>query len=146
MNPFTRQLAIASLAPLILLTASSCRTRLISAPGIEGRFLEESTGIPIAGAKVKYTSIGDGVTKESLTDADGRFRFLPEFTQGYAGYPSSPVGLRVRIQLMMKDAHNFSAVFPSAKSSSHPSVKNTDIDNAMIKAGDIRVNRFFLDP
>jgi hypothetical protein len=145
MNLLPKQLIITLLAPLMLLV-SSCSSKLISAPGIKGRFIEESTGKPIAGAKVRYTNIGEGLTKESITDADGRFIFQPEFTEGYAGYPTSPVGLRVRLQLMIKDKHNFSSVYPSVKNSAYPSVKNTDVDNAMIDAGDIKVNRFFLNP
>jgi hypothetical protein len=47
---------------------------------------------------------------------------------------------------MIKDKHNFSSVYPSVKNSAYPSVKNTDVDNAMIDAGDIKVNRFFFNP
>ncbi len=137
MNLLPKQLTITLLAPLILLV-SSCSSKLISAPGIKGRFIEESTGEPIAGAKVRYTHIGDGLTKESTTDAEGRFIFQPEFTEGYAGYPTSPVSLQVSLELLIRDKHNFSSAYHF--------VKNTDVENALIDVGDIRVNQFFLTP
>jgi hypothetical protein len=140
-----KQLTIALLA-LLLPLVGGCSSKLISAPGIKGRFIEGSTGQPIAGARVRYTNIGESLTKESITDADGRFVFQPEFTEGYAGYPAAPVGLRVRLQLMIKDKHSFSAVYPAAGNPAYPSVKNTAVNDAMIDAGDIKVDRSYLIP
>lgn len=137
MNLLPKQLTITLLAPLMLLV-SSCSSKLISAPGIKGRFIEESTGKPIAGAKVRYANVGDGLTKGSITDLDGRFVFQPEFTKGYAGYPTSPVSLQVSLELLIRDKHNFSSAYHF--------VKNTDVENALIDVGDIRVNQFFLTP
>ena len=132
-----KQLTIALLAPLMLLV-SSCSSKLISAPGIKGRFIEESTGKPIAGVKVRYTHIGDGLTKESITDAEGYFLFEPEFTYGYAGYPTSPLALHVRLELLIRDKHNWS--------DSRFYVTNTDTNNALIGSGDLKVNQVFLTP
>ena len=111
-------------------------SKLISDPGIAGRFIEDSTGKPIAGVKVVYTNVADGLTKESTTDADGQFIFQPEFTYDYAGYPTSPLGLQVTIELRIREKHNFN--------SGYHFVNNTDIDHATIDAGDIRVNKVFL--
>ena len=123
------------LAQLILLV-SSCRSKLISAPGIKGRFIEESTGQPIAGAKVDYTNVADGLSKQGTTDAEGYFWFEPEFTYGYAGYPTSPLALHVRLELLIRDKHNWS--------DSRFYVTNTDTNNAVINAGEIKVNEVFL--
>jgi hypothetical protein len=78
------------------------------------------------------------LSKEITTDADGRFIFQPEFTYGYAGYPTSPLALHVRLELQIRDKHNWS--------DSRFYVRNTDVDNAIIDAGDIRVNQIFLTP
>lgn len=122
----------------VMLLLVGCSSKLISAPGITGRFIEESTGKPIAGVKVRYTSVGDGLSKEGTTDANGRFSFEPEFTTGYAGYPTSPLGLHVRLELRIRDKHNWS--------DSRFYVRNTDVDHATINTGDIRVNKVFLTP
>jgi hypothetical protein len=137
MNLFPKQLTITLLAPLILLV-SSCSSKLISAPGIKGRFIEESTGKPIAGAKVDYTNVADGLSKQGTTDAEGYFLFEPEFTYGYAGYPTSPLALHVRLELLIRDKHNWS--------DSRFYVTNTDTNNAVIAAGDLKVNEVFLRP
>lgn len=121
-----------------MLLLVGCSSKLISAPGITGRFIEESTDKPIAGVKVRYTNVGDGLSKEGTTDTNGRFSFEPEFTTGYAGYPTSPVGLQVVLELLTRDKHNFS--------SGYHFVKNTDVDHATINTGDIRVNKVFLTP
>lgn len=120
----------------LMLFLGGCSSKLISAPGITGRFIEDSTGKPISGVRVRYTHIGDGLSKESTTDADGRFVFQPEFTRGYSGYPTSPVGLQVSLELLIKDKHNWS--------SSGYFVNNTDINNAIINVGDIQVNKVYL--
>ena len=119
----------------LILVIGGCSSKLISAPGITGRFIEESTGKPIAGVRVRYTHIGDDKSKEVTTDANGRFSFEPEFTYGYAGYPTSPVGLQVELKLLIRDKHNW------AKSGYF--VNNTDVDKAKINAGDIRINKVF---
>ncbi|GBF78762.1 carboxypeptidase-like regulatory domain-containing protein [Aphanothece sacrum] len=120
----------------VILFLGGCSSKLISAPGITGRFIEESTGKPIAGVRVRYTNIGDRLSKESTTDGEGRFIFQPEFAYGYAGYPTSPVSLQVSLELLIRDKHNFSSAYHF--------VRNTDIDHATINTGDIRVNKVFL--
>lgn len=122
----------------LMLFLGGCSSKLISAPGITGRFINDSNGEPIARVRVRYTHIGDGKSKESKTDSNGRFVFQPEFTRGYSGYPTSPVGLQVRIQLLIRDKYNWS--------SSGYFVKNTDVDNPTINVGDIRVNKVYLTP
>lgn len=121
----------------LMLFIGGCSSNLISAPGITGRFIKESNGEPIAGARVRYTHIGDGKSKESKTDIDGSFVFQPEFTRGYSGYPTSPVSLQVRLELLIRDKYNWS--------SSGYFVNNNDVDNATINAGDIRVNKVYLE-
>ncbi len=128
---------ILGLITTLMLLLAGCSSKLILAPGITGRFIEDSTGKPIAGARVRYTHVGDGLSKESTTDAEGRFIFQSEFTHGYAGYPTSPVSLQVDVELLIRDKHNFS--------SGYHFVRNTDVDNALIKAGDIRVHKVFLE-
>jgi hypothetical protein len=132
-----KQIVIPLITSLILLLVG-CSSKLISSPGITGRFIEESTGKPIAGARVRYTNVGDGLSKEGTTDVNGRFIFQPEFTTGYAGYPTSPVSLQVIIELLTRDQYNFS--------SGYHFVKNTDVAHATINTGDIRVNKVFLTP
>lgn len=129
---------VISLIISVMLLLVGCSSKLISAPGITGRFIEDSTGKPIAGVRVKYTNVGDGLSKEVTTDNNGRFSFESEFTYGYAGYPTSPVGLQVVLKLLIRDKHNFSSAYRF--------VKNTDVDHATINTGDIRVNKFFLMP
>ena len=129
---------VISLIISVMLLLVGCSSKLISAPGITGRFIEDSTGKPIAGVRVKYTNVGDGLSKEVTTDNNGRFSFESEFTYGYAGYPTSPVGLQVVLKLLIRDKHNFSSAYRL--------VKNTDVDHATINTGDIRVNKFFLMP
>lgn len=122
----------------LMFSLGGCSSKLISAPGITGRFVEEASGEPIAAVGVRYTNIGEDLSKETTTDSDGRFIFEPEFTYGYSGYPTSPVSLQVRLELLNRDKYNWSA--------SGYFVNNTDIDEPIINAGEIRVNKVFLNP
>jgi hypothetical protein len=122
----------------MMLFLGGCWSTLISSPGIAGRFIEDSTGQPISGARVRYTNVGDRHSKESITDTDGRFNFKPEFAIGYVGFPASPVKLQVVLELFLREKHNFS--------SGYYFVKNTDVLHSTINAGDIRVNKIFFAP
>lgn len=136
-------LVMTSLGLLLLITTlvlllGGCTSKLILEPGISGRFIEDSSGKPLAGARVRYTQIAKETSKETITDIDGSFAFQPEFTFGYSGYPTSPVSLQVRLELLIRDKHNWS--------SSGYFVNNTDVDNATINVGDIQVDKVFLTP
>ena len=137
MNQFYKQWLIMVMSSMMLFLGG-CWSTLISSPGITGRFIEDSTGKPISGARVRYTNVGDKPSKEDITDADGRFSFKPEFTIGYVGFPASPVKLQVILELFLREKHNFS--------SGYHFVKNTDVLHSTINAGDIRVNKIFFTP
>jgi len=121
------------LAPLLVLTGCG---KLVVDPGLRGRFVAEDTGAPIAAAKVIYRSAGGNVTKETTTAADGSFEFAPTFTRGYAGWPCSPLALRVTWELVLHDKHN-----PTGISGF---VRNTEPAHAMIEAGEIKIARSFI--
>ena len=122
----------------MMLFLGGCCSILISSPGITGRFIEDSTGQPISGARVRYTNVGDRHYRESTTDTGGRFSFKPDFAIGYVGFPASPVKLQVVLELFLREKHNFS--------SGYFFVKNTDVLHSIINTGDIRVNKIFFAP
>jgi hypothetical protein len=126
------------LAMLLTLSIGGCNSKLISAPGITGRFIEKQSRKPLSGIKVRYTHIGGRLQKETTTNATGRFSFEPEFTYGYAGYPTSPVMLQVVLEVV-RERDRLPLSFGNFE------VKQTDIDNALIDAGDIQVDRKLLE-
>jgi hypothetical protein len=86
--------------------------------------------------KVVYKNIGDNFTRETTTNAEGSFTFDPEFTYGYYSFGFMTVGLQVSISLKIKTKHNWSK--------SGYFVRNEDTDHALIQAGTIEIDSFFL--
>lgn len=114
---------------------TGCSSKLIEHPGLRAIFVWDDTGLPIANTKVVYAHITTDRTMEAVTASDGSVFFPPTFTRGYAGYPTSPVSLQVRWKLLLYEKHN--------PSESGLFVNNTDVDNAVIDAGTIRIAAVF---
>ena len=122
-----------SLLGCLLLTG--CVGRIIEHPGIRGRFVRAEDGRPLAGVTVLYRNMGDGVTRLSRTDDDGRFAFPAELTWAYTGFPTAPTTEGVELSLRIKRSLNWSHAGYG--------VLVTDTAHAVIEAGEIKIAPFF---
>ena len=123
------------LALLGCLLLTGCISRIIEHPGIRGRFVREEDGRPLAGVPVLYRNMGDGATRLSRTDTDGRFVFPASFTWAYTGFPTAPTTEGVELSLPIRRSLNWSR--PAYQ------VQTTDIGHAVIEAGEIPIAPFF---
>ena len=124
------------LLPLLgCLLLTGCVGRIIEHPGIRGRFVRAEDGRPLVGVPVLYRNMGDGVTRLSRTDGDGRFAFAAALTWAYTGFPTAPTTEGVELSLPIKRSLNW--INPGYR------VSTQDIDHAVIEAGEIRIAPFF---
>lgn len=127
--------ALALLGMLLgALLLTGCVSRIIEHPGIRGRFVRAEDGRPLRGVKVLYRNMGDGFTRRTSTDHDGRFAFPADLTWAYTGFPTAPTTEGVELSLRLRCRLNWN----------HPGyqVSTLDVDHAVIDAGEIRVEAF----
>jgi len=118
----------------LLLLPGGCESRVISQPGLQGRFVWEDSGEPIAGVSVVYEDT-TGRRLISTTGEDGGFSFPPVLDKDYTGFPVQGVGLQARWTLLLSEKHN--------PSSSVGFVIHTDTRNATLDAGVIKISPLF---
>jgi len=120
---------------VLCLSVLGCSSKLIEHPGLRAQFVWEDTGLPISHTEVVLTHIAHNHTVNAKTDESGNVVFAPTFTSGYSGYPTSPVSLQLSWMLKVREKHNPSGAYLF--------VKNTDVGNATIDAGTIKVSSIF---
>lgn len=124
---------LGSLLGSLLLTG--CLGRIIEHPGIRGRFVRDEDGRPLRGVVVLYRNMGDGFSRRTRTDADGRFAFPAELTWAYTGFPTAPTTKGVELSLRLRRRLNWSHAGYG--------VSSADTSDAVIDAGEIRIAPFF---
>ena len=117
------------------LSLTGCISRIIEHPGIRGRFVREENGLPLQRIEVFYRNMGDGATRSTRTDDDGRFSFPARMTWAYTGFPTAPTSEGVELSLNLRRRFNWR----------HPGyrVYSQDTAHAVIDAGEIRVAPFY---
>jgi hypothetical protein len=108
-------------------------SRYVANPGVVGRYVVAETGAPIAGAVVRYRSLGR--TLHDVTDRRGAFTFSPVIKTGIR-FMMTPSGVGAELRL---DARQKYPIFTSGLS-----VRNDRVRDATIDAGIIAVPEILL--
>jgi len=119
----------------LTLGLAACSSKVIEHPGMNGRFVWEDSGMPIAGVDVQYSHKGRILTE--VTGPHGEVSFLPVFSRDYTSFPVSPVGLQPRWTLLLSDNRLYNP------SGGGHFVKHTEVSNAFVDVGTITIAPIF---